>query len=206
VRGLFITIESETEEYIIGSMAVPDYDESYDVHVYINIQGWVLAYYPTEDPASKIIDWKSYDGVSISTTKLRNVLLTVASEIGSPLSDVFYYDFRHPNATNMMVIAEHKHAGGTDNFGIRLPEAYGYYQRDWHFASECSATTGTPKLYLDEKKIVEHGCSTSWTIVEESFGSFTASELMPGTDHTIGVHEPYAGDAYGALVLIYRVP
>lgn len=41
-------------------MAVPDYPESEDVHVYVHRDGWFLAYYLVADPAGKIVNWRLY--------------------------------------------------------------------------------------------------------------------------------------------------
>ncbi len=57
VRGQFRTIETETADYIIGSVAVPNYpEENFDAHVYVHTTGWILAYYLRVDPVSKILD------------------------------------------------------------------------------------------------------------------------------------------------------
>ena len=42
VAPVFRTIEISTTEYIIGSVAVPNYPEHYDVHVYVNTNGWIF--------------------------------------------------------------------------------------------------------------------------------------------------------------------
>ena len=44
-RSAFRTIEIETNDYLIGSVAVPGYVEHFDVHVYVHKDGWILAYY-----------------------------------------------------------------------------------------------------------------------------------------------------------------
>ena len=54
VAPLYRTIETQTAQYIIGSMAVPEYPESEDVHVYVHTNGWVMAYYLKADPVGKI--------------------------------------------------------------------------------------------------------------------------------------------------------
>lgn len=59
VRGQFRTIEMETPDFIIGSVAVPNYEEHFDVHVYVHNNGWILAYYLRADPVNKIIDVKA---------------------------------------------------------------------------------------------------------------------------------------------------
>lgn len=56
VKSAFRTIELETNQYLIDSDAVLAYEEHYDVHVYVNVNGWILAYYMKDAPVSKIID------------------------------------------------------------------------------------------------------------------------------------------------------
>jgi hypothetical protein len=52
-----------------------------DVHVYVHVNGWFLAYYLAADPAAKIIDWLDYKtNSSYISTKLEDVLLVMASE------------------------------------------------------------------------------------------------------------------------------
>jgi hypothetical protein len=65
VASLFRTIEVSTTDYIIGSIPVPNYPETEDAHAYIHKDGWMLAYYLKVDPVGKIVDWQSYDGVTI---------------------------------------------------------------------------------------------------------------------------------------------
>ena len=103
VRGQFRTIETETSDYIIGSVPVPDYYEVADAHVYVHRDGWILAYYARTDPISKIVDAEHY---TITTTKLKSVVAAVASAAGAPFTDVTYYDFRYPNASHLMLILE----------------------------------------------------------------------------------------------------
>ena len=95
VRGLYRTIEADEENYIIGSMQVRDYGERWDVHVYVSADGWVLAYYPKDQPASRIVDSYAFDGVAVVTT-LEVVLERVASEVGrSGTEGISFYDFRY---------------------------------------------------------------------------------------------------------------
>lgn len=46
VRELYRTVETDNSTYIIGSMEVPGYtNEVHDTHVYIHVDGWVVAYF-----------------------------------------------------------------------------------------------------------------------------------------------------------------
>ena len=108
VRSVYRVIEVETADYIIGSVAVPDYAEEYDVHLYVHRDGWFLVYYQVTDPVAKTFDWKNYaDGARTEIrTKFDKAAVTVASLVGVPTPSLTYYDFRYPNATQMMLIAE----------------------------------------------------------------------------------------------------
>ncbi len=140
VASLFRTIEFSNTDYIIGSIPVPNYDETYDVHVYVHRDGWVLAYYMKVDNASKVFDWKSYDGANINTTKLRNVLSLVAVTAGSPFPGATYYDFRYPNATHMMFIAEAVYSDNAyDTFQVTLPGSFVYSERSWSYTVSIAA-------------------------------------------------------------------
>jgi hypothetical protein len=200
VKSAFRTIETENSDYILGSVPVEGYEESQDVHVYVHTDGWVLAYYLSEDPVGKIFDWRAYhegDRTSI-TTKLENTIALVATEAGVAYSssDVTYYDFRYPNATNLMLIVEWVEAG-TDSCEVNLPGSFTYYERSWSLGTNDDWS----KYYLDGVVIED---DYGWV----NHGTLTASQLLPDQFHTIEVNEGGHGSdyTYGSLALIYEVP
>jgi len=193
VRGEFRTIEQETADYIIGSVPVPDYFEEYDAHVYVHRDGWILAYYLKDDPAIKIVDLK---GKTVSTTNLKTIVQIIALTAGSAFTDVTYYDFRYPDATNLLIVSEAWYDGR--DFTITIPGDFGYYERSWgqHGPSDV--------FYLDGIEIVNQAI---WSGDDTHFGFLTVSQLLPDLIHTIQVGGPvYYGDnnTYGALVIVYR--
>ena len=101
----FKNVEIKTDAYIIGSVALPDYGESDDVHVYVDISGWIIAYYLSEEKASKIIDWVAYYSVpEITSTKLSDAINIVTLEMLVVPPSITYFDFRYPDATKMMIV------------------------------------------------------------------------------------------------------
>jgi hypothetical protein len=190
VRAQFRTIEVETVDYIIGSVAVPSHPENFDTHVYVHNTGWILAYYLRGDPVSKILD---VNARTTNTTKLKTVVAAIAGAAGAPFTDVTYYDFRYPNATNLMLVAE-DYANGHD-FDITLPSAYGYFERGW-------AVYDTNNDYV---LAVDNAYQTAqWSGNSMYYGTLTASQLLPDTAHNIRVD--IDDNAYGILVIVYRVP
>lgn len=187
VRGQFRTIETETADYIIGSVGVPNHTENFDAHVYVHKTGWILAYYLRVDPVSKIID---VYGSTINTTKLKTVVAAVASAAGAPFTDVTYYDFRYPNATHMLFVAEDYNNG--HEFTIQLPSIYGYFERGWALNN-----FGGQSAYFQLDGV---NLTATWSGNAMYYGTITASQLLPDVSHTVVI------DDYGILVIVYRVP
>ena len=198
VRDAYRTIELETADYLIGSVPVAGYPESEDVHMYVHKDGWFLAYYLKADPAAKVFDWVAYhnSGRTNLTTKLENTLTMMASEANVSLGSISYYDFRYPNATHMMLVAEWDTSGG-DSFDFNLPSSYIYLERSW---SAGKGNTHNVRLYLDGSEIV-------YTENLSTVGLFTPLQLSTDQFHTIVV-DGYGNthDSYGGLALVYRVP
>jgi hypothetical protein len=185
VASLYRTIEFSNTDYIIGSISVATYNEWADVHTYIHRDGWVLAYYQKADPASIIFDWHNYNGTSLNVTTLSQVLATVADAIGTPLPIPAYYDFRFPNANNLLLVAE-KSEGGGNSFTIQVPSTFSYYERSW--------STYNGNIRLDGTTL-NNGCD--WCIY---YGTLTAAQLSADTIHTAQVNY------MGGLALVYRIP
>ena len=185
VRGLFRTIEKETTDYIIGSVPVPTYPEHFDAHVYVNKNGWVLAYYLRDAPVAKIVSVLSRN---LSGDKLATVVSTIAGAAGAPFSTANYYDFRYPNATNILFVAEDAANGNV--FTIQVPSTYAYFERSWTIAADvgCIAFDGTQ-------------CPNQlYNVGSIRYGTLTAAQVTPDVVHTMAI------SSYGVLVIVYRVP
>jgi hypothetical protein len=215
VRSSFRTIEIETTDYILGSVPVPDYDESWDVHVYVHKDGWILAYYLAQDPVGKIYDWKAYhnSGRTTISTKLENVIAVIANAAGFPFStaDVTYYDFRYPNATHLMLIVEWVYTGAgrvSDFFQFKLPSSFAYYQQSWSLAHNNEGYSEESWYRLNDAEIKHlKSYGPGWQMAQ---GIFSATQLPPDQYHTVEViiYSPYGAKiyGYGGLALVYRKP
>lgn len=207
VRDAFRTIEVETANYIIGSVPVTDYPESEDVHVYVHTDGWVVAYYLAADPVGKIFDWRVYhsSGRTAISTKLETVLLLMATEAAVAFPGGTYYDFRYPNATNLMLIAEWANRDSvaqTDSFEVNVPGTFLYYERSWSIGSD---DFDSAKYFLDSVEIFR-GNYNEWGTAQ---GFLTATQLLPDQYHLIEVKtHPYGAInyVYGGLAILYREP
>lgn len=187
VRGVYRVIEVETADYIIGSVRVPDYSEMFDVHVYVHRDGWFMAYYLKSEPAAKMVDLRRSSGSQIKTM-FEQVLSTVAVAAGVPMPQLTFYDFRYPNATNMMLIYEN--IGDGNNFTVLLPSAFVYYERSW------SLIDWEGGWYF----AINGQGQSQMASTNPVYNFIAPAQLLPDTTHTIAV------DDDGVLALIYRVP
>lgn len=179
-ENVFRTIEDETEKYVIGSVLVEGYLESDEAHVFVSSDGWFVAYYPVSDPAAKIIDWRAY-GQSRETipTKLEKVLeVVVAGMVGRASVPPSHYDFRYPDATELMFIVDY------DSFTIQLPASFTFYE------ISCSgySSEGFASILVDS-----NWCYNATAI--------TAADMLPGIVHT--VQRPNEA-WYAGLALVYK--
>lgn len=197
-RNAFRTIEYETDEYIIGSVPLPDYPETEDVHSYVHIDGWVVIYYLREEPAAKILDWEGFGPDEVITgTKLQDGIFVVCDAAGVPIGDIKYYDFKYPNANKMMIIVDALWTYGEDTLNIMLPSDFVFYERSF---SHCIRNGGYSYLYIDGQRISDlSGTGTH-------YGLLSPTQLSPDVFHTVKVTCSSTFDAFDAIVLVYREP
>jgi hypothetical protein len=191
VRGQFRTIEAETNDYVIGSVPVPDHPELFDVHVYVHTDGWIVAYYMADEPTSKIVDVKAQ---TIHSTKLETVMAIIAGALGESVARLKYCDFRYPDATDILMVAEDESDGYF--FTIELPSAYAYYEHSW---AAYAQRDDTPTFTIDETQ-----AHREWWGAEMSYGCIPSSRLLPAVSHTIAIDAQR--DGYGVLVITYQKP
>lgn len=150
-------------DYVIGVVEVenrmlrwtPHY--SYP-HLYIGLDGWMVAYYLKDEEAGRIMQWKDYTPGTINTTTLKDAIDTMCANIGVRYStDVKYYDFKFPNANKMTLIAETASLGVPNSFSLTIPgtlyEAsysvyYGGQYYNWY-----------AKLTVDGTEVFSDGCA-----------------------------------------------
>jgi hypothetical protein len=183
VRGAFKSVETVRDEYIIGEVALPDLPEFAHPHVYINKDGWIVAYYTKDEPASKMIYWGRPLGTTTISQAIRKLFSSVKDE------DVKYYHFRHPQANKLMLIAE----GGNDWFTLTIPKGLQIYEASWSLRAAIDIYTA--QLLIDNEVIGKTGGIL--------YGDLT-SRLRTDFRHTITVSWGGRVDDYLVLVLIYK--
>jgi hypothetical protein len=179
-KSAFATIERETSDYIIGTVALDLHDEEEYPHVYVSKDGWIVAYYPKERPSSWIFPWADYNGGAITSTTLSKALGTISSKVGGTTTGLKYYDFRNPGASKMMLIVES--ATNAENyFMVTIPVSFSTYVVDWSHYNEDLGYSDDSFVYLNGAKV-----SSIASVTSANYGSFTG-QFIGGTEQTIKI-------------------
>jgi hypothetical protein len=145
-------VEVKTAEYVIGSIGLDDYSEDYDVHIYVDISGWVVAYYSKNEPASKIIDWVAFSATGhIGGSKLENALTNICTAMYLSPTSIKYYDFRFSDATRIMIVADEEDvAGSTETFNILIPSDMPVFSRSCSHAMKNIGGRTSGNIKIDD--------------------------------------------------------
>ena len=193
VRTIFTKVEDVGDNYIIGIVLIPnhnDYTAQYTnttkVHLYADIDGWLVAYLTREEPAARIMKWPvNYNNTpitKITTTTLREALRNAGQAAGVGLPPAIkYYDFRYPDA-NLMTLFVKVQKNESKIVQMKIPADWVLYDASYYISYGSFRLDGTS---------LGAGISTG------SSGSYQGA-LTVGTLHTI---EP---DAAIVTVLIYK--
>ncbi|MDD3828975.1 MAG: hypothetical protein PHY79_23655, partial [Anaerolineae bacterium] len=103
------------------------------------------------------------------------------------------YDFRFPNATKMLFIAENDADGAT--YTINMPLSYEYMERSWAKWND----GGYCDFRIDGVQL-----TAIVNLGEYCIGPVTYAQLIPGVNHEVNVSGSTAD--YGVLILTYAVP
>ena len=197
-------IEAQTEEYIIGSIALKDYGETEDVHVYLASTGEMIAYYLKHEPVGKIIDWRHDQTGALAGSKLEDAMQKVCDALSVSLPEVKYYHFRYPEATDIKIIVDERHYG-TDTYVFQIPEDHLIDYSGWSFClwggGYCG---GTNSIAIDDTTLFSGGGSGGWYY---RYGEISSDLISPDGNHTfttISTDKDCHG-SYGAMILLYHL-
>lgn len=202
-KPAFATIERETSDYIIGTVALDLHAEEEYPHVYVSTDGWIVAYYPSARPSSWIIDWAGYNGGAVSSTTLSKAIGIVAASVGGSSSGIKYYDFRSENANKMMIILESTTAG-ENFFKFTIPTTFQTYAVDWsHYSADNDYYNYADSwVYLNDVQVSYLRGLYPGTTVTTKYGSFTG-QVQNGVEKTIKVKAEKSVTGRVGLVLEY---
>jgi len=202
----FHSIEKQNETYVIGTVKVQNKYWSDYPHVYIGLDGWIVAYYPNAEEASRIMQWKDYQNGTINTTTLNDAIDIMCDNIGVTYSaPIKYYNFEFPDANKMTVIAEtlplsQSRKSCSNSFSVTIPGilyegSYSVYKVGWGY-NDCLMY-----LKVDGDTIISSHTHHS----ELYYGYYNIStQLEVNEPHFITFYRYSCNGDGAATVLIYK--
>ncbi len=207
----FEKIEKQGKSYLIGIMRISPSPEGLGVtypHIYIGMDGWIVAYYLRNEKMAEIVQFytSNYHPV-VSGTVLETAIRVVCqnAQLDCSLNEIKYYDFEFPEANKMTIIANclSGFRCGRPTFLISVPGKV-------YEASYKISTTGHQlSLSLNGKKILEmEKCNSSTSYFSGDFdpNEFQSGEGSPGNvisaQFSSSCHQ-YPSSIIG-IVLVYK--
>jgi hypothetical protein len=207
IKTVFRTLEKETADYIVGSIALPGLTENEDVHCFVQKDGWIVTYYLEGEPISKIVDWNlwSQSTSKLTENKLQVGLKQITNILEVVVTSVKYYHFQYPNANKCMIILETLTGSGEDSFNITIPDDITVYERSWSHCAQRPAHYGSSNLKVDGSII---NTITTGSDPVTRCGHLSSLQLIKGTAHIVSVSSDYSSNyLYGVCVaLAYQEP
>ena len=205
-------IRKQTDDYIIGIIyapgyaELPEFDEKGEVQVLVHKDGWIVAYLTRWQTAAELFDWVNYDQERLTSTLIESTLQFIATELELPAVNVSYYDFRNPNATDLILVADR--ADGitqTDSFTMNVPREIQIYESTWsaaqfHISADCCGNLLPGTCNLNEEQLASlHPPKSKWRLY---LGELTEENFPQGRDHKITVGGRWQR-AYCGIAIVY---
>jgi hypothetical protein len=207
-KTVYRTIEKETSNYTVGSIALPGLSEDEDVHCFVHKDGWIVAYYLKGEPISKIVDWNLWSGGKLTKNKLQLGLEQMTNALGALVTSVKYYHFQYQDANKCMIILETLVGSGEDSFNVTIPNDLTVYERSWsHYAQDTRQYYGYHHSnFAIDANTINSISNVAYPVTKR--GTLTVAQLIPGAIHIVSVSSDFSGSyLYGVCVaLAYQEP
>ena len=146
-----IEIDSESSEGKIE-------DNTYPL-IYLNTDGWMVAYYPKNEPTSSIMQWSDYSLEEMPTTILEDTLIKATDNIEATFqTPINYYHFAHPDANRISLASKtiNHPSQYEESFSVIIPgvihEVSYFFYHSFHIprTDECYIKTLVDDLEVDQ--------------------------------------------------------
>jgi len=200
----------ETNQYyVVGAVEVdnevPYYKWKDYPHLYVGLDGWMVAYYLKDQEVSRIMQWKNYTPGEISTTTLKDAIDQMCQNLGVSYSgEIKYYDFAYPQATKMTLVAETVPSGqnqASNSFSVIIPGTL--YEASYITHMHCGYSHCLMELTVDGKPVISKTSSADKSGDFLDYGSYSpVVEIEANVPHLIKFTSGFWGGEE-ATVFIY---
>ena len=198
----FKGVEFRGDDYVIGIVSVSGSEDD-DVHVYVQKDGWIVAYYPEHQLVPKIIK----DLMNPADNKLEDALNKVCEKLNVTSFQINYYHFKYPEA-NAMLIAGDKlwkcsEGCACNAFNIIVPSNITVYEICWYFWTD---RAGSTELYVNGEKIVSIANTAKWDVIKITKDKNETKAIILDKPNEIKIKNcGSCGWAKGGITVIYKV-
>lgn len=198
-RSVFKGIEADEDGYLTGIIELANLAEDMWPHAYISKSGWMMAYYSKTEPTSKLMQWSGYQRDVITTTTLKDALVTMCQKMALDPSkvdsDMSYYHFQYPDATKLLIAVDT--TDGEDTFKFTIPPRLSLYEASWsHHGSVGGYSWAESRI--DGTSLGNRGSGTYVLC-----GVLDTQHTIPGSPHEVWVGRS-GGWAGCAIVFLYN--
>ena len=200
-RSLFSVIEDVSEDYVIGTVTLAGHQEDMWPHAYVGKDGWLLVYYPKTEPSSKLVQWYGYQRDVVTTTTLRDTLVSLSRDLGLDLAKIAstmgYCHFQHPDATKLLIVVDT--TGAKDSFKYTIPSGIRLDDAAWsHYGTGIGGGYAWSQSSIDSSQICGGGAGTYVLC-----GVVDGQYLTPDVPHDVLI-ETGSGWAGLAIAFLYH--
>jgi hypothetical protein len=210
VGNAFYSIVASGESYIIGTVKIENEVSPNYPHLYVGLDGWIVAYYLKNEEASRIMQWKNYAAGNITTNTLKDAIDSVCGKTGLTYStDIKYYDFEFPDANKLTLVAE-RNSPSQNDFYVTVPGTL--YEASYQVLitgtwGNCGGGSATQwiRLKIDENLVFEKGVDGLYGYATpfSSYGYYDLSVFTAGITHHVVFTGCSQNSGYATL-LIYK--
>ena len=198
----FKGVEFRGDDYVIGIVSVSGSEDD-DVHVYVQKDGWIVAYYPDHQLVPKIIK----DLMNPADNKLEDALTKVCEKLNVTSFQINYYHFKYPEANAMLIAGDKISCGNMDDskrntFNVIIPSNITIYEICWYFWASVGKMAGA-ELYINGKKITSGG-GLKWGNISTDSITIDEPNKIEVKVHGGGYYGGGAS-AKGGITVIYKI-
>ena len=153
--GSFYQLLDSSETHAIGTVRLDNLHSTDYIHVYADINGWIVAYLERGDHLGMLVQW-----LNLNSTK-PEIKITFEEAIESVCNEaeinytaiegnIAYYDFEYPNANEMSIFLNAREYNGYEVAHVHLPDTSIIYRAGYSLINTgYGAYDSMSQLYLD---------------------------------------------------------
>lgn len=140
VQPVFNEMVAVGDNYMIGIIKIQNFGDPSPVHLYVDADGWMIAYIKRNESTAAIMQWLPADKntpqiSTIPRTTLLDAMKLAADAIGvGSIPQAKYYHFRYTNASHLTIFVKTIAEEGDAHTQVQIPGDYSLFEASYsHF-------------------------------------------------------------------------